>query len=138
MSFRASLRDCWSSPASGLRSQAWRAAASGWGLWAGAVLSITVGVVVLARIENTTTTVDEATRTLTIDRRRLFGPSRTEPIRFDEIESVVARHIGLDEEYSEHALVLVLTDGTRRRLANHMSPDRIDTVRDAIRASLKR
>lgn len=92
----------------------------------------------LARVENTTTTVDEIGRVLTIERRLLLGRGTSEEIPFAAIESVVARHIGLDEEYSEHGLVLALTDGSRRRLANYMSPDRIDAVRDAIRASLER
>jgi hypothetical protein len=111
---------------------------AGWGLWAGAGLAVVIGVVVLTRIETTTTTVDETERTLTIEHRRLAGAPSREVIAFDAIDSVAARHIGLDEEYSEHALVLVLTDGSRRRLANHMSPERIDAVRDAIRGSLER
>jgi len=109
---------------------------SGWGVWVGAALALVIGVLVLTRVQHTTTTVDQQARVLTIEQRGLFGTSATESIPFDTINSVVGRHIKLDEEYPEHALVLVLTDGSRRTLANHMSPERVDAVRDEIRSSL--
>ena len=110
---------------------------SGWGVWVGAGLAIVMGILVLTRVQHTTTTVDQRARILTIEQRGLFGGPRTESIPFDAINSVVGRHIKLDEEYPEHALVLVLNDGSRRTLANHMSPERVDAVRDEIRASLE-
>ena len=111
-------------------------APTGWGTWAAAALALSIGLVVLTRVRHTTTTVDERARTLTIEQSALFGASTTESIPFEAIGSVVGRHIKLDDEYPEHALVLILTDGTRRTLANHMSAEQVDVVADEIRASL--
>ena len=111
---------------------------SGWGVWVAAGLAIPIGLVVLIRVRHTTTTVDVDARVLTIETRGLFGARTSETIPFDAVGSVVGRHINLDDEYPEHALVLVLTDGGRRTLARHMSPERVDAVRDEILASLDR
>lgn len=51
---------------------------------------------------------------------------------------MVGRHINVDDEYPERALVLVLTDGSRRTLAHHMSSERVDAIRDEIRASIEK
>ena len=95
---------------------------------------LAVGVGVLTQIH---TTVDQSKTVLTIERRRLLGSSHYEEIAFHDVESVVARHIGLEEEYSEHGRLLVLADGSRRTLARHISPGRMDTVRDDIKTSLR-
>lgn len=110
---------------------------SGWGVWVAAGLAIVIGLVVLFRVRHTTTTVDPGARVLTIETRGLFGAATSETIPFDAIGSVVGRHIELDEEHPEHALVLVLADGGRRTLANHMSAERVDAVRDEMRALLE-
>lgn len=110
---------------------------SGWGVWVAAGLAIPIGLLVLIRVRHTTTTVDVDARFLTIETRGLFGSGTSETIAFEAVGSIVGRHIRLDDEYPEHALVLVLTDGSRRTLANHMSGARVDAVRDEIRALLE-